>query len=300
MNEKTKKALTFIGITFFFNYLLAFVFSAMGGKLQGAGGIVLGVIYMFIPMLVVIVLQKAVYREPVKSLGISWRVNRWWFTGWLLPPVIALATFGVSLLFPGVYFSPEMAGMFERFKALMTPEQINQMRQQIATMPIHPFWLTLLQGLVAGVTVNAVAGFGEELGWRGFLHKQLGHLGFWRMSMVIGAVWGLWHAPLILQGHNYPQHPQLGVLMMTIWTILLAPVISYITVRAKSVIAAAVTHGTINGTVGMAILLIKGGSDLTVGLTGASGFIVLLVINIGIYLFDRYVADVPADELLKT
>ena len=45
-----------------------------------------------------------------------------------------------------------------------------------------PCW----EDLIAGVTVNAVAGFGEELGWRGFLQKELAFLGFWRSSLLIG------------------------------------------------------------------------------------------------------------------
>lgn len=297
MHNGMKKALTFIGLTFFFNYLLAGVYYAAGGRLQGIAGTILGVCYMFIPMLVVLVLQKVVYKEPLRKAGVSWRINRWWIIGWLLPPVMALAAFGVSLLFPGVVYSPDMLGIIERFKPLMTPAQISQMKQQIATMPIHPIWLTLAQGLVAGVTVNAVAGFGEELGWRGFLQKQLGYLGFWKSSLFIGAVWGIWHAPLILQGHNYPQHPQLGVLMMTVWTVLLAPIISYITLKSGSVVAAAITHGSINGTVGLAIIMIAGGSDLTVGLTGAAGFIVLSVVNLGIFIFDRYFSRQPVDTI---
>ena len=118
-------------------------------------------------------------------------------------------------------------------------------------------------GLVAGVSINAVAGFGEELGWRGFLQKELAFLGFWRSSLLIGVVWGLWHAPLILQGHNYPQHRIAGVFMMTILCVLLAPIFGYVRIKAHSVIAAAIIHGTFNATYGLAITLVRGGSDLT-------------------------------------
>ena len=95
------------------------------------------------------------------------------------------------------------------------------------------------------------------------------------------------HAPLILQGHNYPENPVAGVFMMVIFTLLLSPLISYIRIKANSVIAAAVMHGSINGTMGLSILVIDGGNDLTVGVTGVSGFIALLVAVIGIFIFDR-------------
>ena len=246
---------------------------------------------MFIPMIVAIVVQKLIYKEPVKGpLGISFKLNRWFIIAWLLPPIVAFATMGISLLFPGVQYSPEMAGMMELFKDTLTPEQLQQMESETAALSVHPIWIGLLQGLIAGVTVNAVAGFGEELGWRGFLQKELGFLGFWKSSALIGLVWGVWHAPIILQGHNYPQHPVAGVFMMIVFTLLISPIFSYIRLRAKSVIAAAIAHGTLNGTAGLAIMVLKGGNDLTVGVTGLAGFIVLFLVNIGIFMHNRYVA----------
>ena len=83
----------------------------------------------------------------------------------------------------------------------------------------------------------------EEIGWRGLLQRELGFMEFWKSSLTIGVIWGIWHAPIILQGHNYPEHPVIGVFMMTIWCILLAPIFSYIRLKSKSVIAAAIMHG---------------------------------------------------------
>ncbi len=283
-----KKALIFIGLTFFFSYLLAILYWALGGKWNTTSATFIAVAYMFIPMIIAIVVQKGIYREPLKEpLGISWKFNRWWLVAWWLPPIAAFATFGVSLLLPGVTYSPEMAGLIERFKDTLTPEQLQQMQGSVATLPIHPIWIGLLQGLIAGITINAVAGFGEELGWRGFLQKELGNLGFWKSSALIGAIWGIWHAPLILQGHNYPQHPIAGVFMMIIFCLLLAPIFSYVRLKAKSVIAAAILHGSLNGTIGLSIMLVKGGNDLLIGGTGLAGFIVLVLINAGISAHKR-------------
>ena len=291
MNRHIKKSLVFIGLTFFCNWLMVFLFLALGGKWTMSVALVLGTAYMFIPMLIAILVQKGIYGEPLRQpLGISWRFNRWWLVAWFLPPLIAFITFGLSLLFPGVSYSPEMAGLVERFRGLMTPEQFEQMQNQMAAFPVHPFWLTLLQGLVAGITVNAVAGFGEELGWRGFLQNELGYLGFWKSSALIGGIWGIWHAPLILQGHNYPQHPVVGVFMMIVFCLLLGPVFSLIRLKAKSVIAAAIIHGSLNATAGLAIMLVQGGNDLLIGITGLAGFIVLAVVNGGIFVFTRAAA----------
>ena len=287
MSKHIKKSVVFIGLTFLVNWSFALVFFALGGRLQTPVGIAFGATYMFVPMSVAILLQKGVYREPVKEpLGISFRLNRWFLVAWLLPPIIALVTFGVSLLLPGIEYSPQMQGLFERFALLLTAEQMQQLKGHMGATPLGTIWLALFQGLLAGITINAVAGFGEELGWRGFLQKELAFLGFWRSSLLIGLVWGFWHAPLILQGHNYPQHPVAGVLMMTLLCVLLAPIFGYVRVKARSVIAAAIIHGTFNATYGLSIVLLRGGNDLTTGVTGLPGFLVLTVVILILWRHD--------------
>jgi membrane protease YdiL (CAAX protease family) len=283
-----KKVALFVALAYLLSYALVPLYFALGGTKAMPGMLVLGIAYMFIPLVAAAVVQRLVYHAPLRGpLRIAFRPNRWFVVAWLLPPVLALATLGVSLLLPGVTFSPEMAGMVERFRGLLTPEQLEEMQRQAKALPMHPFWLALLQGLVAGPTVNAVAAFGEESGWRGLLLRELEALGLWRVSAVIGVVWGFWHAPLIVLGHNYPEHPWAGVFLMTILTVLLSPLLGYLTLRAGSVVAAAIFHGTFNATAGLALLVVAGGSDLTVGVTGLAGFFVLLLANIGLFVFDR-------------
>ena len=286
MNSNIKKALLFIGMTFAINYLLVYGYLAMGGKWGMPGALVVAMGYMFVPMLVVIALHRGVYREAwIRPLDVALRPNRWFLVAWLLLPLIAFATLGVSLLFPGVEYSPDMAGMFERFGSVLTPEQLEGMERQVAGFPVHLIWIAFLQGLIAGITVNAVPGFGEKLGWRGFLQRELGYLGFWKSSAVIGVIWGVWHAPLILQGHNYPGHPVAGVLMMTVFTMLLSPIFSYVRLRARFVLAAAIIHGLLNATAGLVIMVVKEGSSLLVGVTGLAGFIVLALANAGLRVY---------------
>ncbi|HAR63898.1 MAG: CPBP family intramembrane metalloprotease [Candidatus Margulisiibacteriota bacterium] len=279
-----KKVILFVVLTYLIDWSMVVIFMLRGGKWNSSSALMLSLFYMLVPMLVTIVFQKYIYKENMKEqYGLSFKVNKWFLAAWLLPALLAFAALGVALLLPGVHFSPDMSGMIERFSHYLTPEQMQQLRHKMATMTIHPLWLTLFQGLFAGATINAVVAFGEELGWRGFLQKELGGLGFWRSSFLIGIIWGLWHAPLVLHGLNYPQHPVAGIYMMTIWAVLLSPIIAYIRLRAKSVLAAAVMHGTLNATYGISIMVVSGGSDLTVGLTGLAGFIVLIVANLILY-----------------
>jgi membrane protease YdiL (CAAX protease family) len=289
-----KKVALFIGLTFLANWLMAILFFAFGGKWGTTASLLMAAGYMFVPMVIAVIIQKFIYKEPLKEpLGISFKLNRWFLIAWLLPPVIALACLGVSLLLPGTEYSPSMEGLLERYKSIVTAEQLQQMQNFPSVFRSHPILMGLLLGLIAGITVNAVAGFGEELGWRGFLQRELGFLGFWKSSVVIGIIWGVWHWPLILRGHNYPQHPVIGIFMMVVLCVLLAPIFSYVRLKAKSVIAAAIIHGSFNGTYGLALMVVKGGSDLTVGVVGLAGFVVLAIINLGIFIYDRFLAKEP-------
>jgi membrane protease YdiL (CAAX protease family) len=183
-----------------------------------------------------------------------------------------------------VTFSPDKQNNFRYL--LLTPEQFGI---EIETNQFAwAVFLTLLQGLLTGITVNALAGFGEELGWRGFLQRELGGLGFWKASAIIGLVWGFWHAPLIVQGFNYPEHPWAGVFLMNVETLLSAPLFAYVCLKADSVVAAAIFHGTCNGMSVLATMGLEGGNDLLVGDCGLAGFLVLLVANLGLIVFDRW------------
>jgi len=283
-----RKVLLFVAIAYGLGVLLGGGYWLFGGAWNSPLATAVGVVYMFIPLTAAVVVQKGVYREPLRRpLAISFRPNAWFLAAIAIPPSIALLTLGVGLLLPGVTFSAGMEGMFERYGDLLPPEQLEQMRQQSETMPVHPFFPALAGGIVGGVTVNTVAAFGEEAGWRGFLQHELAPLGFWRSSFLVGLIWGVWHAPLILQGHNYPEHPVAGVAMMTVMTVLIAPLLTLVRYRAGSVLAAAMFHGVLNGTAALAILVVQGGSDLLVGITGLAGFIVLAALDLALWLWTR-------------
>lgn len=119
----------------------------------------------------------------------------------------------------------------------------------------------LIQGLIAGLTINALFAFGEEYGWRGVLAEELRPLGVLRANLVIGVLWGLWHAPIIIgMGHNYGREWAWGVPMMVAWTVPLGFLLAWVRARAKSVLAPAILHGAYNGTIGMFVILIVGGN----------------------------------------
>ncbi|MDX9974494.1 MAG: CPBP family intramembrane glutamic endopeptidase [FCB group bacterium] len=294
MDRSPRRALTFVVVTLSVSWLLAFGYFAVTPLRGTVALLALGAPYIFIPAAVAVVLQRFVYGEGlVEPLRIGVGSRRWLVVAWAVPAVMALVILGLSLLPREVSFSWGMDDLFERYSSLLTPEQIYRVRAQVAAMPIHPFWVNLVLGIVGGATVNAVVSLGEELGWRGFLLRHLEGYGFWRASVVIGAVWGLWHAPFVLHGINYPHHPMLGVGLMTLSCILFSPPMVYVTLRARSVLAAAIFHGVINGTSGLVVAVLAGGSELTAGITGWPGFVGYGCLNVLLFFYDQRFPALP-------
>lgn len=250
-----------------------------------------GAIYMLIPAIVAIILQKLQNKEPLKKpLLISFKINRWFFVALFTPIILVFLSFIISLLISGVGFSASGEGMFERYSTTLSSSELETMRAQMSMFPPATFLLmTVAQALIAGCTINALFAFGEELGWRAYMLRQLSRLSFMKATLFTGFIWGLWHFPLILQGHNYPGHPVAGVFMMIIFCLLLSPVMTYIVIKSKSVITAAIFHGTMNAFAGIPLVYLVGGNDLSNGLTGYAGFIAIVVVTLGFFLFDKFV-----------
>jgi len=289
--RKISKICLFLIFTFGISYTLGLIiYLTVGSNTNQIGFTALAALYMFVPFTCVLITKKIHKERLFADLLISFKINRWFIVAWLIFPLITFCCLGISLLFPGISYNPDMTGMFTRLKENLPPQAIEEFTGKINSLPFNFIWIVLLQGLIAGITINAVAGFGEEAGWRGFLLKEFKGMHFFKAAVITGALWGVWHAPLILMGHNYPQHPLAGVFMMIIWCILLTPLFQYLTIKSKSVIAAAIAHGTLNAVAGLSIAAIDGGNDLTTGMTGLPGFIILVIFNSGIFIYDTFIS----------
>jgi len=242
--------------------------------------------YMFIPLIAVLIVQKLIYKEAVaRPLLLTTRPNWWWPFAMIFPLLLVGLTALIAILFPGVTLDLGMENYLSTVDAT-TSAIMNDLFQ---TLPFHPLWLLAGQSFIGGITINAIFAFGEEIGWRGFLLREFQALGFWKASLLIGLIWGLWHAPLtIFAGHNYPSTPIFGVLMMTLFSMLMSPILSFITIKSRSVFPAAFFHGVINGSASLGIMIVAGGNpELLNGLTGLAGFIVLSAVNVIIFIRTR-------------
>jgi membrane protease YdiL (CAAX protease family) len=281
------KSIQFIVLTCLVSWAAAGTAIFLGlRKAEGLAYTVFAAAYMLLPALCAIILQIIHKEKPFRNLGISFRLNRWFLVAGVVPIVCSFMALGISLLFPNVSFSAGYEGLL----SFVPADQAELTAQILSQFPPVVFLLIqLLNAIIAGYTINAVFAFGEELGWRGYLLKALQGKKLLPASLIIGTVWGLWHFPLILIGHNYPQHPVIGVGMMIVFCILLTPVMIYIVIKSKSVITAAIFHGSLNAIAGISLLYLVGGNDLTNGTTGIAGFAAMLLINLLFYLYDKYI-----------
>jgi membrane protease YdiL (CAAX protease family) len=263
-------------------WTLEFGFFALGGRVNSGAFTALAVVCMFVPAIATLITQKLIWKEPLRDLGLGMPRLPWLAVAWLLPVVLVIVALALSLFVPGVSLITGLDDLIAKLAGMLPPGEVaraqREMGQTILAKPGVLLVISFAQVLIAGPSINAVAAFGEELGWRGLLWHELKPLGFWRPSLVIGFFWGLWHLPVIVNGYNYPGHPVAGPVMMILLSMLLSPLIGYVRLRAESVYAAAVFHGTFNAAATLVVFL-AGGNVLVTGITGAIGMASLLLAN---------------------
>jgi hypothetical protein len=150
-------------------------------------------------------------------------------------------------------------------------------------LPIPPqMFLWLLLGATLFITpfMNSVFGFGEEMGWRGYLLPKLMPLGKTRAYILVGVLWGLWHAPLIAVGFNYPGYPVWGIFFMIAMTTALSLYMNEMTLFYQSSILAGWIHGVINSQgYGVWRILFPDTNPLIGGFTGVIGVAVFAALG---------------------
>ena len=156
-------------------------------------------------------------------------------------------------------------------------------RATAPALPSPPLMILALFGatLVFAPFVNALFGFGEELGWRGYLLPKLMVLGRPRAYLLLGIVWGLWHLPLVLVGFTYPGRPLAGALAFTALTTALGIYLNEMTLRHRSSILAGWIHGVFNSQkLGVWTVLFPSVNPLVGGFAGIVGIAVWLLLGL--------------------
>ncbi len=144
--------------------------------------------------------------------------------------------------------------------------------------------ISILQMAIIGPIINIIPTLGEELGWRGYLLPKLrGFFPDWAALIITGAIWGIWHIPVIVMGHNYGTgyagYPWLGILAMIVFCIVLGFIEGYASIKLQSAIPAAMIHSTVNAGAALPIYLATPGFNPVIG-PAMTGFVGILPFTI--------------------
>ncbi len=206
-------------------------------------------------------------------LGLASAPNWWWAGSALAAASIVLVATYASALLPNVALISLEEGI-----ARALPEQPFPAERTLPPLPV-----LLVLSLLGGALLNGVLTLSEELGWRGYLWNLWRPLGFWRACFLTGLVWGVWHAPVIAAGYNYPDAPVAGPLLMTVFTLLLCPTMGHFREKAGSVFGASIFHGVLNAFAPLSLFMIAADSILQNGILGLPGFTVLACANLIVF-----------------
>lgn len=265
--------------------------------------IMVAIFFMPAPAYAVLIVQKLIYKEPIGE-NYGWSFNKQTIRFTLLGALIG-ASFLVGTLMVSAVLG-DLLGI-EGFGSVDLSEQgvKNALRGILDQMPVgdntslqeyidegfpFPNWLLLplilVAGLFSAITFNLPFMFGEEFGWRGLLLYETRKMGLLKNTLFIGLIWGIWHAPIIAMGHNYPGHPLIGIFMMCALTIAMGIPFAYVRIRGQSILAPCVLHGMINSTANATILFLVSGHPLLGSIVGISGIIALLLISALLLILD--------------
>jgi len=210
------------------------------------------VLGMFAPAAAAVVMRLFVSKEGLKgSLG---PVRAWRFYGLalLIPAIVVALVIGID----------EVSGWGE----FTWDEAL-------------PIWLAY-PAIGIGALFLAILTFGEEYGWRGYLLPKLLPLGEVKAAVIVGLIWGLWHAPLLLAGLNFADvNPLASVGLFLVAAIAISLIFTRMYLAAGgAVLVAAVVHGSFNAYSDIVTTTDHlGGNQLVVTPGGAVGIALLFL-----------------------
>ena len=232
-------------------------------------------VLMFFPAIGVL-LTRLFTREGFKNsmLRLNLKGNvRYYLIGWFGPMVL-------TLLGTALYFAV--------CPSEFTLTTYKTMLEAQAMSPAA-FWAMQAALMLVAPLLNLIPCLGEEWGWRGYLLPKVAQrMKFLPTVLLTGFIWGIWHAPIIVAGHNYgmnyPGYPWWGIIAMCVFCIVVGTLFSYITLKAKSCWPAVFAHGMLNGTASIGVLFLANPmaydrfmGPVPTGVIGAAAYIVVAV-----------------------
>lgn len=223
---------------------------------------------MLCPAAAAFIVRGLVVRAPILDLGLTWGLVRGWLLGLAVPLALVLAAFALGCLAGPAHYDWHLTALRES----LSGKGPTASRLAHASLPAQHA-ITFIQAAIAGPFIALPFTLGEELGWRGHMTPILMRL-FGRPAglVVAGILWGLWHLPLILMGHDYPHHPVLGAVVFVGFCVLLSPLLQWLFEMSGSALAPALGHGVVNQATSYLASNTVGYAALTVGTFGWPGY----------------------------
>lgn len=236
MRTFNRSLITYIILIFTLTYGLEGLIYAVGGLQAFA---IIANLAMLLPAISAIIVWLIYYRNQKfwKFFALRLGKLKYWF-------IYPLCMIGIMTIIYGVSY------LISPSQFLNQSELQERMSDIFVFLPHAPVLINLLiplaLNLTIGIVFSIIAYLGEELGWRAFMYPQLIRMGLTKGLIIGGVIWGLWHLPLILMGHNYPNHPISGNLLMICMCIPLGIILYYSYLKSKNIFVPAILHGILN------------------------------------------------------
>ncbi|MGP4020468.1 CPBP family intramembrane glutamic endopeptidase [Saccharopolyspora sp. 5N708] len=294
-------AVSFVAIAYVPAWLLTLPLWLTGEGLSWAWAPFVLVLMMFMPAVAAFVVNKWISPQPklLRSIGITnpGGIRKWWpyvLVAWLGPPLAAFIALLVGYLLR--VYQADWTG----FSGLLEQSGPTVVGSAPQTSPTTLALTQIGQMLLLG-WLHVVPALGEELGWRGYLTRALLPLGQPGAFLTTGVLWGLWHAPVLILGYNYPTVPVVvSFIMMVCFCTLVGTLLSWLRLASGSVWPSAIAHGFLNAVAGLAMVFSKAGhpvDNASVGLLGWTGWIVLGLLILVLIMTGKLPVRIPVETV---
>lgn len=275
-----KRLIIFIALTTILAWIV-FLLAPICGLTYGSGAdVVILAVAMFMPALSNL-LTRLITKEGFGNMYL-----RPHFKGHVKEYLLLYFGPTVLLLLSGALYFLIFPGSFDPELTTLKGTVASSGKQGLNVSTLLIVQILIFVGI--GPIVNIIPTMGEELGWRGYLLPKLRIFLSDRTALIItGAIWGIWHLPVIVMGHNYGTdywgYPWLGILAMIVFCVVLGIIEGYISIKLESAIPAAMIHSTVNAGAALPGIFAKSGYNpllgpAITGLIGGLPFIVLAVV----------------------
>ena len=252
MKKLSKYLLWAFGVAWVFQIIAGILYHK--GNSMGYSAVL--AVSMFAPLLAA-VLSGA----EIRSIG--WKPHikgnlRWILVAWFAP--VALGAAGAALYF--LLVPNALDTTFAYIRTSLGVESLSQLESAGLSVQLYA-----CIGAVSAITyapfVNMLFAVGEEAGWRGTMYPILKeHFGIVKGRLIGGAIWGVWHWPIMLlagyeYGTTYWGAPVTGSLLFCVITIAMGILFDFLYEKTNCIWVPALCHGAINAFAGVPTLFLN-------------------------------------------